>query len=88
MTRYIKNELGGVHTVDDEHVERFLTAYSDNGRPYLKHGITEITEEEARELHPQLFGAPDEQVTYTDNELNAQIQRKRMLDDLFGPRGA
>ncbi|WP_158862003.1 hypothetical protein [Leifsonia sp. AG29] len=69
MTRYIKNENGGVHSVDDEHVERFLTAYSDNGIPYLKHGITEISEEEARELNPQLFGANDPQITFTDEEL-------------------
>jgi hypothetical protein len=88
MTKYIKNELGAVHSVTEEHVEKYMTAYSENGRPYLNHGLVEITEEEARALHPQLFGAPDPRVTYTDDELGAQLHRKRMLDELFGPSEA
>lgn len=88
MTRYIKNERGAVHSVDDEHFDTYLTTRTNDGGRFTIPGVTEITEDEARELNPQLFGAPDPQISFTDDELGTQIQRKRMLDELFGPKGA
>lgn len=89
MTKYIRNEEGGVTSVTDEHFENVLQETSESGRRYLRHGWSEITEEEARKAHPQLFGAPDPQVTYTPQELALALQQKRMLDELHEPnRGA
>lgn len=88
MTKYIKNERGAVHSVDDEHFDIYLTTRTNDGGRFVIPGVTEITEDEARTLNPQLFGAPDPQVSFTDDELSTQIQRRRLLDELFGPKGA
>jgi hypothetical protein len=42
-----------------------------------------LTENEAREANPQLFGAQDPQVTFTDDELARQLTRKRQLRELY-----
>ena len=85
MTKYIRNEDGGVASVTDEHFENVLHETSEGGRRYLKHGFSEISETEARKAHPQLFGAPDPQISYTQKELAEAVQRKQMLDELHEP---
>ena len=85
MTKYIVNEEGGVQSVTDEHFEDVLHEPSeDSGRRYLKHGWKEISESEARALHPQLFGKADPQITYSAKELNDQLQRQRNEAEVFG----
>jgi hypothetical protein len=83
MTKYVRNEEGGIHSVTDEHFENVLQELSEGGRPYLKQGWTEVTEQEARNAHPHLFGKADPRVTYTPAELTAAVDRKRMLDELY-----
>jgi hypothetical protein len=85
--RYIESETGGIHTVTEEHLERHLmTEPNNNGNRYLLPGYKEITEREAKKRNPQLFGAPDPQVTLTDDELVRAAQRKKLLDELFPNR--
>jgi hypothetical protein len=85
MTKYVRNEHGGIHSVTDEHFENvLLSEKSAGGQYFLQLGWTEITEEEARREHPHLFGKPDPQITYNQAELNAQLERKRGLDELYG----
>ncbi len=87
MTRYIKSETGGIHSVDDEHFDYYLhTEPNQNGNRYLLPGFTEIKESEAKRLNPQLFGAPDPQVSFTDEELVRAANRKKTLAELFPER--
>ncbi|GAB6859103.1 hypothetical protein [Microbacterium xylanilyticum] len=81
MTIYIENELGAVHSVTEEHYEKFLTARGVDGGVFPLPGITVITEEQAREKHPHLFGAWDPQVTFTPEELIAQRKYQKDLAD-------
>lgn len=87
MTRYVKSETGGIHSVDDDHFDYYLhTATNQNGNTYMLPGFTEINEAQARKGNPQLFGAADPQVTFTDDELVRAAQRKRTLEELFPER--
>lgn len=84
MTVYIRNERGGVQSVTEEHFDKYLTAASgsnDGGR-FPKPGITVITEADAKKEHPALFGKPDPQVVFTDDELARQLTRKKQLREL------
>ncbi|MET4702773.1 hypothetical protein [Frigoribacterium sp. UYMn621] len=85
MTKYVKNEEGGIHSVTDEHFETVLHETTAAGRSFLLPGWSEISEADAREGHPQLFGKEDLQVSYTTDELHRALERKRMLDELYGP---
>lgn len=82
MTKYISFEGGDVQSVTDEHYELYLTAHSSSGKSYPKLGFAEHTEAEARELNPRLFGAPDERIVYTDDELIRAAQRQETLAKL------
>lgn len=84
MTKYVRNEEGGVHSVSEEHFENVLHETTAAGRSYLLPGWEEISEAEARESHPQLFGVPDPQITFTDDELAREASRQRMLGELHG----
>lgn len=85
--RYIESETGGVHSVTEEHFNKYLmTEPNNNGKSYLLPGFQEITEAQAKKKHPQLFGEPDPQIVYTDEELVRAAQRKETLDKLFPNR--
>lgn len=88
MTRYIKNEEGGVTSVDDAHFDTYLTQTSNAGKTYLRPGFSEIKESEARKLNPQLFGTPDPQITLTDDELVRAATRKKLLAELHSEQVA
>ncbi|MCU1598537.1 MAG: hypothetical protein JWQ47_2276 [Glaciihabitans sp.] len=88
MTRYVKNEEGGIHSVTDEHFENVLHETTAAGNTFILPGWSEISEAEARKAHPQLFGRPDPSVTYTVDELHQQVERKQMLDELYAPDSA
>jgi hypothetical protein len=83
MTVFIRNEKGGVQSVTDEHYGRYLTTRTNDGGVFPLPGVTVLTEDEAREAHPQLFGVGDPQVTFTDDELARQLARKKQLRELF-----
>lgn len=75
MTRYIKNEFGGVHSVDDETVDSDgLTPYdkllvsTPGGQRLLQAGWSELTKAEAKKANPQLFGAADRNVRMNAKE--------------------
>jgi hypothetical protein len=89
MAKYVMNAAGVVNSVSEEHFENYLTEYVD-GRPYLKHGFTELTEAEAKTRHPQLFGAPDPEVLkhQTVEELAQAAQRKRLEGEILGTGAA
>lgn len=81
---YIKNERGAVHSVTRSHYDLYLTQTSpDTGKTYPLPGWAVITEEEARELNPQLFGVADPRITYTSKELKEMYEQKKMYDALF-----
>lgn len=88
MTVYIRNEKGGVQSVSDEHYGKFLTTRTNEGGVFPLPGVTVITEEEARDAHPQLFGAADPQVVFTDDELARQLTRKKQLRELYAEDAA
>lgn len=74
-TKYIRNEAGGVHSVDEDFLEHNIKVDSQDrtgsaavGTTYLPHGWTEITEDEAKAAHPQLFGARDPQIVFNAAE--------------------
>lgn len=83
MTKYIRNENGGIHSIDDETLGDAdgLTPFQrlqveSNGRRYLPFGWSEVDEKTARKEHPQLFGAPDPNMRMTAAEM--QDARERM----------
>lgn len=76
MTKYVKNEEGGVHSVTDEHFEKVLQESTPSGNKYLLHGWTEIKESEARKHAPQLFGTPDPRVVMTSKEIKEVRDRR------------
>lgn len=82
MTKYIRNEEGGIQSVTDEHLEKYLKQRTAAGNSYLLPGYAEITEKEAKTAHPQLFGQPDPQITYTDDELVRAANRKKLLAEI------
>ncbi len=82
MTRYVRNEEGVIQSVTDEHFEQRLHTRTNAGRSFLLPGWAEVDEKTAQKEHPQLFGKPDPQVTFTDDELIRAIQRKKMLAEL------
>lgn len=88
MTVYIRNEKGGVQSVSDEHYGKFLTTRTNEGGVFPLPGVTVITEEEARDAHPQLFGAADPQVVFTDDELARVLTRKKQLRELYAEDAA
>lgn len=83
MTVYIRNEKGGVQSVTEEHYAKHLTTRTNDGGQFPIPGVEVITEEEAREAHPQLFGAHDPQIVFTDDELARQLTRKKQLAELY-----
>lgn len=78
---YIKHVgTGTVHSVTEDHYERFLTERSaTDGQMYPKPGIVVIDEAEAEEANPQLFGAHDPQIVFTPAELVAQATYQKQL---------
>lgn len=88
MTVYIRNEKGGVQSVTDEHYTKHLTTRTNDGGTFPVPGIVVLTEDEAREAHPQLFGAQDPQVVFTDDELARQLTRKKQLRELYAEEEA
>ena len=85
---YIRNEKGGVQSVTDEHYEKHLTTRTNDGGRFPLPGVTVISEDEARDAHPQLFGAQDPQVVFTDDELARQLTRKKQLRELYAEEEA
>ena len=73
-TVYFKNRAGGVHSCTREHWNQYLTEWIEGVR-YPKIGFTEISEDEAREEHPQLFGARDPEV---DRHMTAEEQTRAL----------
>lgn len=59
MAIYIKNAAGGIHSVDEEHFDKYLSVVAEDGKRYPLPGVTVIDEQAAKAEHPQLFGAPD-----------------------------
>ncbi len=72
---YIRNENGHVHSVDHDHFENVLHTQV-RGKLYLRAGVTEITEAEARKANPQLFGARDRSIVHNSKELNELRMRR------------
>lgn len=84
MTKYVRNEEGGVHSVTDEHFEKVLHTTTKAGNTFLLPGWTEITEAEAKKAHPQLFGVPDPNVYLSDEEAARAATREKALRELRG----
>lgn len=83
MTVYVRNEKGGVQSVTDEHYAKYLTTRTNDGGTFPIPGVAVLTEDEAREANPQLFGAQDPQIVFTDDELARQLTRKKQLRELY-----
>lgn len=83
MTKFIRNEEGGIHSVTDEHYDKYLTERTAAGNVFMLPGYTVVTEKEAKAAHPQLFGAADPQIRFTDDELVRVAQRKKLLAELY-----
>jgi hypothetical protein len=81
-TIYVRNEEGGVHSVDQEHYDKYLTQGTNAGNTYILPGWEVIKEADAKKAHPQLFGEPDPQVYLSDDELIKAAQRKKLLAEL------
>lgn len=88
MTKYIKNEEGGIHSVTDEHYDKYLTTVTAAGNTFMLPGYEVVTEKQAKAANPQLFGAADPQITFTDDELVRAAQRKKLLAELFADQPA
>jgi hypothetical protein len=79
-TVYVKNELGMVHSVTRAHYEHYLTQQSqDTGKRYPLPGWALVTEKEAREANPQLFGEWDDRIVFTDDEIARAVQREEAI---------
>jgi hypothetical protein len=81
-TIYLRNEEGGVHSVDQEHYDKYLTTTTNAGNTYILPGWEVISEAAAKKAHPQLFGEPDPQVYLSDDELVKALARKKALAEL------
>ena len=82
---YVKNELGGVHSVSREFAERNLYETTNAGNSFLLPGWEIITEAAAKKARPQLFGALDPQVVYTEKEraeLKDQLEFQKSMNDI------
>ena len=76
MAKYIRNRGGAVHSLTDEGYDALLEV-TDDGEKYLPHGYADISEDEAREAHPQLFGAADPNVESARVDLGYNQPRRR-----------
>lgn len=85
---YIRNALGTVHAADDAHLEKILGKPGETGIRVLPAGWSEITEQEAKEARPQLFGAADPTIKLTDEELIRALDREEKLAELAKRRAA
>ena len=83
-TIYVRNEEGGIHSVDQEHYDKYLTTRTNAGNTYILPGWAVISKEEAKAAHPQLFGEPDPAVYLSDDELVKALARKKALAELRG----
>jgi hypothetical protein len=73
MTKYLRHKDGAVHSFTDE---QFEENYQISGNGWKGAGLpgpktldpdwTELTEDEAREANPQLFGAVDPAVAFCE----------------------
>lgn len=86
MAVYIRNRNGGIQSVEEDFLEDRIKEDAEGrvgpafpGPKYLPHGWTEITEEEAREELPILFGAHDERVQHNSRELKEMVEREEFL---------
>lgn len=61
-THYVRNELGDIHSVDEDHFVNVLHTTTRGGAARLKPEFEEVAEEIARRENPQLFGHPDMEV--------------------------
>lgn len=82
MTKYVKNELGVIHSVTDDHFDTVLHETTDSGGKYLLHGWSEVKEAEAKKEAPHLFGKPDPAVVYTSKELKEVRDRQQWEKEL------
>ena len=80
-TVYVRNEEGAVHSVTREHYDHYLVQTTNAGRTYPLPGWSLITEDEARQANPQLFGEWDDRVVYTDDEVARMVARQKALDE-------
>lgn len=83
-TIYVRNEEGGVHSVDREHYDKYLTNKTNAGNVYILPGWEVIKEADARKANPQLFGEADPAVYLSDEELIKAAQRKKLLAEIRG----
>jgi hypothetical protein len=87
-TVYVRNERGAVHSVTRAHYEHYLTQQSqDTGKHYPLPGWALITEKEAREANPQLFGEWDDRIVFTDDEIARAVQREEAIKKFRRGRG-
>lgn len=82
-TIYIRNEKGGIQSVDEDHYRTYLTTKGVDGGVFPLPGVTILSEAEAREANTQLFGVHDPQVVFTDDELARKLKRQRDLRELY-----
>lgn len=80
---YVRNENGDVHSVDGEHFELYAKV-TVRDRRYLRPGWEELTEAEAREANPQLFGARDKSIVRTAKELKEIKERRELEREIAG----
>lgn len=79
---WVRNENGGVHDVTREFADLNLYETTNSGNRFLLPGWSFISEDEAHAGNPQLFGVPDPTITYTEVELRAQVEHKRLHAEL------
>jgi hypothetical protein len=85
-TVYVRNEEGGIHSVTQEHYDKYLTQTTNAGNTYILPGWEVIKEAEAKKAHPQLFGEPDPAIYLSDDELVKALARKKALAELRGEK--
>ncbi len=85
MVKYIRNEHGSIHSVEDDHYDEYLTTTTPSGNVFLKPGFTEVTEDDARSENPQLFGEHDPAIVYTAGEMAERRQREQLIAEFGDP---
>lgn len=73
---WVRNEEGAVHDVTRAHADEYLYETTNAGRRFLLPGWSIVTEDEARESNPQLFGVPDPRIIYNAAERKEVLARR------------
>lgn len=79
--KYVRNDLGFIHSVTPEHFDEVLSMTVGNGRKVLLPGWEEVDEATARKEQPTLFGALDPNVRLNLREMQDVREREKFVQE-------